>query len=121
MPITCNIYSELQKLHKQLVLGGFLTEAEFWATRKKFLDGDTSRVTRQLAGFKSAMLADVKPPADGRVQHRSLSRSLCVRLCTLMRVFICIIFACIGVESEHLDYKQSLIESIVYMMLYKSC
>ncbi|KAH7843608.1 hypothetical protein Vadar_018747 [Vaccinium darrowii] len=58
--------SELQKLHKQFVLGGVLTEAEFWATRKKLLDGDISRVTRQRAGFKSAMLADVKPSADGR-------------------------------------------------------
>ncbi|KAF7145356.1 hypothetical protein RHSIM_Rhsim04G0009500 [Rhododendron simsii] len=58
--------SELQKLHKQFVLGGVLTEAEFWATRKKLLDGDTSRVTRQRAGFKSALLSDVKPSADGR-------------------------------------------------------
>jgi hypothetical protein len=27
-------YSELQKLHKQFVLGNILTESEFWATRK---------------------------------------------------------------------------------------
>nr|XP_017251689.1 PREDICTED: probable RNA polymerase II transcription factor B subunit 1-1 [Daucus carota subsp. sativus] len=26
--------SELQKLHKEFVMGGVLTEAEFWATRK---------------------------------------------------------------------------------------
>ncbi|KAG5550937.1 hypothetical protein RHGRI_009381 [Rhododendron griersonianum] len=57
---------ELQKLHKQFVLGGVLTEAEFWATRKKLLNGDTSKVTRQRAGFKSALLSDVKPSADGR-------------------------------------------------------
>ncbi|PSR95249.1 RNA polymerase II transcription factor B subunit 1-1 like [Actinidia chinensis var. chinensis] len=58
--------SELQKLHKQFVIGGVLTEAEFWATRKKLLDGDTNRVIKQRVGFKSAMLADVKPSADGR-------------------------------------------------------
>lgn len=29
-----NIHSELQKLHKQFVIGGVLTESEFWATRK---------------------------------------------------------------------------------------
>lgn len=27
-------HSELQKLHKQFVIGGVLTESEFWATRK---------------------------------------------------------------------------------------
>ncbi|KAL7249012.1 hypothetical protein ACSBR1_011223 [Camellia fascicularis] len=57
---------ELQKLHKQFVIGGILTEAEFWATRKKLLDRNTSSVIKQRAGFKSAMLADVKPAADGR-------------------------------------------------------
>ncbi|GMP52045.1 hypothetical protein CsSME_00018019 [Camellia sinensis var. sinensis] len=58
---------ELQKLHKQFVIGGILTEAEFWATRKKLLDRNTSSVIKQRAGFKSAMLADVKPAADGRI------------------------------------------------------
>ncbi|KAL6954988.1 hypothetical protein U1Q18_043173 [Sarracenia purpurea var. burkii] len=58
--------SELQKLHKQFVIGGVLTEAEFWATRKKLLDGNASRVIKQRVGFKSAMLADVKPSADGQ-------------------------------------------------------
>lgn len=43
-----------------------MTEAEFWATRKKLLDRNTSSVIKQRAGFKSAMLADVKPAADGR-------------------------------------------------------
>ncbi|KAE9456560.1 hypothetical protein C3L33_11489, partial [Rhododendron williamsianum] len=85
MLITCNIYSELQKLHKQFVLGGVLTEAEFWATRKHPYDCEgmtenylcklsaevaewgPSKVTRQRAGFKSALLSDVKPSADGRI------------------------------------------------------
>ncbi|GAB2294286.1 hypothetical protein Dimus_028498 [Dionaea muscipula] len=58
--------SELQKLHKQFVIGDIVTEAEFWATRKKLLDGDNSRMTRQRIGFKSAMISDIKPQADGR-------------------------------------------------------
>ncbi|GAB2293687.1 hypothetical protein Dimus_027900 [Dionaea muscipula] len=58
--------SELQKLHKQFVIGDIVTEAEFWATRKKLLDGENSRMTRQRIGFKSAMISDIKPQADGR-------------------------------------------------------
>ncbi|KAK6934664.1 BSD domain [Dillenia turbinata] len=58
--------SELQKLHKQFVISGVLTEAEFWATRKKMLEGSTSRKPKQKVGFKSAMISDVKPMTDGR-------------------------------------------------------
>ncbi|KAJ8446773.1 hypothetical protein Cgig2_000784 [Carnegiea gigantea] len=58
--------SELAKLHKQFVFGGILTEAEFWATRKKLLDGDNNRSSKQRVGFKSAMISDIKPLADGR-------------------------------------------------------
>ncbi|XP_043694156.1 general transcription and DNA repair factor IIH subunit TFB1-1-like [Telopea speciosissima] len=58
--------SELQKLHKQFVITGILTEAEFWATRKKLLDADGSKTSKQQVGFKSAMLADVRPLTDGR-------------------------------------------------------
>ncbi|XP_039003077.1 general transcription and DNA repair factor IIH subunit TFB1-1-like isoform X2 [Hibiscus syriacus] len=58
--------SELQKLHKQFVLSGVLTEAEFWATRKKLLDREASKKTKQRLGFKSAMISDIKPSADGR-------------------------------------------------------
>ncbi|XP_057983242.1 general transcription and DNA repair factor IIH subunit TFB1-1 isoform X2 [Malania oleifera] len=61
--------NELQKLHKQFVLSGVLTEAEFWATRKKLLDGDTSRTPKQRVGFKSAMISDVKPSTDGRTNR----------------------------------------------------
>ncbi|GMH21897.1 hypothetical protein Nepgr_023740 [Nepenthes gracilis] len=57
--------SELQKLHQQFVIGGILTEAEFWATRKKLLDGDNNRMVRQHVGFKSAMISDIRPQADG--------------------------------------------------------
>ncbi|KAK6934660.1 BSD domain [Dillenia turbinata] len=64
--------SELQKLHKQFVISGVLTEAEFWATRKKMLEGSTSRKPKQKVGFKSAMISDVKPMTDGRVQHMTL-------------------------------------------------
>ncbi|KAJ3679186.1 hypothetical protein LUZ60_017197 [Juncus effusus] len=65
--------SELQKLHKQFVLGGVLTETEFWATRKSLLGEDSSRGIKQKAGFKSAMLADVKPFADGRTNKVTFS------------------------------------------------
>ncbi|KAL5577746.1 hypothetical protein UlMin_019445 [Ulmus minor] len=58
--------SELQKLHKQFVLGGILTESEFWATRKKLLDGDSSRKFKQRVGFKNTMILDTKPMTDGR-------------------------------------------------------
>ncbi|GMI89040.1 hypothetical protein like AT1G55750 [Hibiscus trionum] len=58
--------SELQKLHKQFVLSGVLTEAEFWATRKKLLDREASKKTKQRLGFKSAMVSDIKPSTDGR-------------------------------------------------------
>ncbi|KAK9269243.1 hypothetical protein L1049_001013 [Liquidambar formosana] len=61
--------SELQKLHKQFVISGVLTEAEFWATRKKLLDGDTSRTSKQRVGFKSAMISDIKPSTDGRTNR----------------------------------------------------
>ncbi|KAE8098912.1 hypothetical protein FH972_016940 [Carpinus fangiana] len=58
--------SELQKLHKQFVLGNILTESEFWATRKKLLDGDSGRKSKQLVGFKSSMILDTRPQTDGR-------------------------------------------------------
>ncbi|KAL8170307.1 hypothetical protein V2J09_022111 [Rumex salicifolius] len=59
--------SELQRLHRQFVMNNILTEAEFWATRKKLLDGDKNRNVKQRVGFKSAMISSVKPQADGRV------------------------------------------------------
>uniref|UniRef100_A0A5B7AVC9 Putative RNA polymerase II transcription factor B subunit 1-1 isoform X1 n=1 Tax=Davidia involucrata TaxID=16924 RepID=A0A5B7AVC9_DAVIN len=65
--------SELQKLHKQFVIGGVLTEAEFWATRKRLLDGDASRMPKQRVGLKSATLWDVKPSADGKSNRVTLN------------------------------------------------
>ncbi|KAI3923680.1 hypothetical protein MKW98_011310 [Papaver atlanticum] len=65
--------SELQKLHKQFVIGGVLTEAEFWATRKKLLAVDASKMSKQRLGFKSAMLADVRPLTDGRTNKVTFS------------------------------------------------
>lgn len=58
--------SELQKLHKQFVIGGILTETEFWATRKKLLDEKTSRKSKQRVGIKSDMIFNVKPSSDGQ-------------------------------------------------------
>lgn len=65
--------SELQKLHKQFVISGVLTESEFWATRKNLLDDDAYRTSKQRAGFKSAMLADVRPSTDGRTNKVTFS------------------------------------------------
>ncbi|KAM5574434.1 general transcription and DNA repair factor IIH subunit TFB1-1 [Rosa sericea] len=59
--------SELQKLHKQFVGSGVLTESEFWATRKKLLDGDSRKKSKQRVGFKSSMILDIKPMTDGRM------------------------------------------------------
>ncbi|PON47237.1 NIM1-interacting TFIIH subunit [Parasponia andersonii] len=59
-------FADLHKLHKQFVIGGVLTELEFWATRKKLLDGDSNRKLKQRVGFKSTMILDTKPMADGR-------------------------------------------------------
>lgn len=58
--------SELQKLHKQFVMGGVLSETEFWATRKKLLDVNTSRKVKQRVGLKSDMIFNVKPSSDGQ-------------------------------------------------------
>lgn len=58
--------SELQKLHKELVISGVLTEAEFWAARKSLHDAAVHKTSKQRVGFKSAMLADVRPLTDGR-------------------------------------------------------
>ncbi|KAG0446850.1 hypothetical protein HPP92_028605 [Vanilla planifolia] len=58
--------SELQKLHKQFVMTGILTESEFWATRKNLLDDAVHNLTKQRTGFKSSMLADIRPSIDGR-------------------------------------------------------
>ncbi|XP_024976083.1 general transcription and DNA repair factor IIH subunit TFB1-1-like isoform X2 [Cynara cardunculus var. scolymus] len=58
--------SELQKLHKQFVIGGVLSETEFWATRKKLLDVSASRKAKQRVGLKSDMIFNVKPSSDGQ-------------------------------------------------------
>ncbi|KAJ4725413.1 BSD transcription factor [Melia azedarach] len=65
--------SELQKLHQQFVGGNILTEAEFWAARKKLLDTDSSRKSKQRVGFKSVMISDIRPAADGRTNKVTFS------------------------------------------------
>ncbi|EPS73151.1 hypothetical protein M569_01605, partial [Genlisea aurea] len=57
--------SELQALHKQLVYGGILTEAEFWATRQKLLEQNDSRRHKQRLALKNEMWI-VKPLSDGQ-------------------------------------------------------
>ncbi|CAI9115680.1 OLC1v1016655C1 [Oldenlandia corymbosa var. corymbosa] len=57
--------SELQKLHKQFVIGGILSEAEFWATRKKLLEQNSSRKSKQRVALKNDMWS-TKPLSDGQ-------------------------------------------------------
>ncbi|CAA0814039.1 Probable RNA polymerase II transcription factor B subunit 1-1 [Striga hermonthica] len=57
--------SELQKLHKQFVFGGILTDDEFWATRKKLLDKNDGRTPKQRLALKNEMWS-VKPLSDGQ-------------------------------------------------------
>nr|XP_027107205.1 general transcription and DNA repair factor IIH subunit TFB1-1-like [Coffea arabica] len=57
--------SDLQKLHKQFVIGGILSEAEFWATRKKLLEQNYSRRPKQRVALKNDMWS-TKPLADGQ-------------------------------------------------------
>ncbi|KAJ1404813.1 BSD domain [Sesbania bispinosa] len=61
--------SKLQKLHKELVASGKLTESEFWATKKKLLDQDESRKSKQRIGFKNSLIFDTKPTSDGRINQ----------------------------------------------------
>ncbi|XWS28470.1 hypothetical protein CRYUN_Cryun25bG0072400 [Craigia yunnanensis] len=68
--------SELQKLHKQFVLTGVLTEAEFWATRKKLLDREANKKTKQQLGFKSGMISDIRPSTDGRTNKVTFNLTL---------------------------------------------
>lgn len=65
--------SELQKLHKKFVLGNILQESEFWSTRKNLLDDEANKASKQKPGFKSAMLADVRPSADGQTNKVTFS------------------------------------------------
>ncbi|KAK7356500.1 hypothetical protein VNO80_15773 [Phaseolus coccineus] len=61
--------SKLQRLHKELVASGKLTESEFWATKKKLLDQDESRKLKQRIGFKNSLIFDTKPMSDGRINQ----------------------------------------------------
>ncbi|KAK1398080.1 General transcription and DNA repair factor IIH subunit TFB1-1 [Heracleum sosnowskyi] len=61
---------ELQKLHKEFVMGGVLTEAEFWATRKKLLDDNISSKSKQRVGVKSGMIFNAKPPSSDGHSNR---------------------------------------------------
>lgn len=57
--------SDLQKLHRQFVIGGILSEAEFWATRKKLLGHDYSGRPKQRVALKNDMWS-AKPLSDGQ-------------------------------------------------------
>nr|XP_043607978.1 general transcription and DNA repair factor IIH subunit TFB1-1 [Erigeron canadensis] len=65
--------TELQKLHKQFVIGGVLSETEFWATRKKLLDVNPGRKAKQRLGLKSDMTFNTKPSSDGQSNRVTFS------------------------------------------------
>ncbi|PHT89323.1 hypothetical protein T459_04436 [Capsicum annuum] len=56
--------SELQKLHRQLVIGGILSEVEFWAARKRLLEQTENKKPKQRVALKNDM--SVKPLFDGQ-------------------------------------------------------
>ncbi|KAH0719683.1 hypothetical protein KY290_004599 [Solanum tuberosum] len=60
--------SELQKLHRQLVIGGILSEAEFWAARKKQLEQSENKKSKQRVALKNDMWS-VKPLSDGQTNR----------------------------------------------------
>ncbi|XP_009602018.1 general transcription and DNA repair factor IIH subunit TFB1-1 isoform X1 [Nicotiana tomentosiformis] len=60
--------SELQKLHRQLVIGGILSEAEFWAARKKLLEQGDIKKPKQRVALKNDMWS-VKPLSDGQTNR----------------------------------------------------
>ncbi|WMV48727.1 hypothetical protein MTR67_042112 [Solanum verrucosum] len=60
--------SELQKLHRQLVIGGILSEAEFWAARKKLLEQSENKKPKQRVALKNDMWS-VKPLSDGQTNR----------------------------------------------------
>ncbi|PSC72434.1 putative RNA polymerase II transcription factor B subunit 1-1 [Micractinium conductrix] len=61
---------DLKQLHQSLVEAGILGEAEFWGARQELVrgGGGGGARLRQRAGLPSAMLADVKPSADGQTE-----------------------------------------------------
>ncbi|KAL7103303.1 hypothetical protein ACP275_08G171200 [Erythranthe tilingii] len=61
--------SELQTLHKQFVFKGILTDAEFWATRKKLLEQSDGRRRKQRLALKNEMWT-VKPLSDGQLSEK---------------------------------------------------
>ncbi|KAL3355685.1 hypothetical protein AABB24_016722 [Solanum stoloniferum] len=60
--------SELQKLHRQLVIGGILSEAEFWAAKKKLLEQSENKKPKQRVALKNDMWS-VKPLSDGQTNR----------------------------------------------------
>lgn len=65
---------DLESVYRSLVVAGILSEQEFWRTRQGQLKdalargGGGTRSAAQRVGLPSAMLADVKPSADGQTE-----------------------------------------------------
>ncbi|KAF3647517.1 Vacuolar cation/proton exchanger 2 [Capsicum annuum] len=48
----------LQKLHRQLVIGGILSEADFWAARKRLLEQTENKKPKQRVALKNDIFAE---------------------------------------------------------------
>ncbi|KAJ3415519.1 RNA polymerase II transcription factor B subunit 1 [Chytridiales sp. JEL 0842] len=55
---------ELSKLHRELVISGTISEADFWSSRQHLL-ANQNWESSQKKGTSSASLADIKPAAEG--------------------------------------------------------
>nr|XP_004248296.1 general transcription and DNA repair factor IIH subunit TFB1-1 isoform X2 [Solanum lycopersicum] len=60
--------SELQNLHRELVIAGILSETEFWAARKKLLEQSENKKPKQRVALKNDMWS-VKPLSDGQTNR----------------------------------------------------
>ncbi|ORY53434.1 hypothetical protein BCR33DRAFT_710867 [Rhizoclosmatium globosum] len=58
-------YKELKQLHQDLVIGGILTEQDFWASRKELLVNQEWQMSGQKKGTSSASLVDIKRAIAG--------------------------------------------------------
>lgn len=97
---------DLESVYRSLVVSGILTEADFWRARQGHLrdalapggvlaggsgpggggssgGGGAPRGRRQRVGLPSAMLADVKPSADGQTEkvHFQLTPQIIQQVC----------------------------------------
>jgi hypothetical protein len=95
------LHRDLQKVYNQLVVGGVLSEAEFWKGRQNLIRQRIQGTlqAKQQPGFKSEMIAE--QAADGgnqKVLH--LIQCSCVLVCNVVLLMTCPQF-CAGEADNH--------------------